>query len=103
MGDVAALAGLTNPYCVAYDGSFGGVGGTSAASPVFGGIITKINSAMIDAGSAPMGFLNQWIYQNPQMFNDVTSGTNDGGFTYGFTAVEGWDPATGFGTPNYGL
>jgi len=47
--------------------------------------------------------MNQWIYQNQAAFNDVTSGTNDGGNTYGFTAIAGWDPATGVGTPNFAL
>ena len=48
-----------------------------------------------------MGFLNPWIYQNADAFNDVTQGTNTGGGKYGFTAVAGWDPATGVGTPNF--
>ena len=35
--------------------------------------------------------------------NDVTSGSNTGcGFSdVGFSAVKGWDPVTGLGTPNY--
>ena len=27
--------------------------------------------------------------------------TNDDGHKYGFTAIKGWDAATGMGTPNY--
>ena len=37
----------------------------------------------------------------PGAFNDVTTGTNNAGFGDGFTAAKGWDPATGWGTPNY--
>lgn len=31
----------------------------------------------------------------------VVNGSNPGCGTLGFQAVEGWDPATGLGTPNY--
>merc|ERR1712060_954772 len=48
-----------------------------------------------------MGFLNPFIYKNPQAFNDVEHGVNNGGGPHGFTAVKGWDAATGYGTPNF--
>jgi len=48
-----------------------------------------------------MGFLNPFIYQNGDAFNDVTSGKNNAGQGEGFTAVKGWDAASGFGTPDY--
>jgi tripeptidyl-peptidase-1 len=35
------------------------------------------------------------------VLNDVTTGGNQGCGTKGFTAVEGWDPVTGLGTPNF--
>jgi len=53
------------------------------------------------AGKPALGFLNPFIYKNPDAFFDVTSGTNSDSKVYGFTAVKGWDAATGFGTPNY--
>jgi len=100
--DVSALGGLTNPYLISYHGGrFSAVGGTSASSPVVAGIFALLNNARLTAGKSSLGFLNQFIYQNPDAFNDVTSGTNDGGYSAGFTAVSGWDPATGMGTPNY--
>ncbi|KAF7800219.1 hypothetical protein EIP86_011466 [Pleurotus ostreatoroseus] len=34
-------------------------------------------------------------------FNDITNGTNPGCGTEGFSAVRGWDPVTGLGTPNF--
>merc|ERR1711957_1115589 len=50
----------------------------------------------------PLGFLNPFIYQNAASFQDVTSGINDDGKKgKGFTAVAGWDAATGVGTPHY--
>lgn len=33
--------------------------------------------------------------------DDITSGFNPGCNTKGFEAVQGWDPVTGLGTPNY--
>ena len=41
-------------------------------------------------------------YQNPQAFHDITVGNNPGCHTKGFSAVAGWDPVTGLGTPNFG-
>merc|ERR1719223_889323 len=99
--DVAALGGQKNPYCVTTSGMFEGVAGTSASCPVVAGIFAQLNGLRIAAGKPAMGFLNPFIYQNPGGFFDVTSGTNGGGRKYGFTAVKGWDAATGMGTPNY--
>ena len=78
-----------------------GVAGTSASSPTFGGIIGMLNDARMATGKSPMGFLNPFIYENPSIFNDVTTGNNPGCDTDGFYAANGWDPITGNGTPNY--
>lgn len=103
--DVAALGGQVNPYCVgaslAIVSSMVGVAGTSASCPVFAGIVARLNALRIDKGSPPLGFLNPFIYQNPSAFNDVTQGKNSGAGSQGFEAIAGWDPATGFGTPNF--
>jgi tripeptidyl-peptidase-1 len=102
--DVSALAGQANGYCVAARGNYLKVGGTSAACPVFAAHIAILNDKLLASGQAPMGFLNQWIHgvAGPAgAFNDVTTGTNNAGYGDGFTAAKGWDPATGWGTPNY--
>ncbi|KAL6830938.1 peptidase S8/S53 domain-containing protein [Trichoderma sp. SZMC 28015] len=75
--------------------------GTSASAPVFAGLITRINSFRLNAGKKPVGFINPVLYQHPEAFNDVTTGHSSGCNTDGFSAVEGWDPITGMGTPNY--
>eukprot|EP01038_Epipyxis_sp_PR26KG_P009117 gene9117-12298_t len=80
---------------------YGSVAGTSCSSPVFGGIIALVNDARIKSGKSPLGFLNPFIYSNADLFTDVTSGNNPGCGTTGFYASAGWDPVTGFGTPNY--
>merc|ERR1712238_247 len=101
--DIAALAGEKNKYCVnsAFRDGFVGVAGTSAACPVVAGIFARLNGLRLAAGKPALGFLNPFIYQNPQAFFDVTVGMNNANNKYGFTAVQGWDAATGQGTPNY--
>jgi len=81
-----------------------GVGGTSASTPVFTAIVSLLNEARLAEGKGPLGFLNPWIYQNADMFLDVTLGSDKvgrGGFPLpeGFNCTTGWDPITGFGTP----
>merc|ERR550537_1808656 len=80
---------------------FSGVAGTSAACPVVAGVFAKLNGLRLKARKSPMGFLNPFIYQNPAAFQDVTSGKNSATRKWGFTAVKGWDPLTGFGTPDF--
>ncbi|KAH8811080.1 putative protease S8 tripeptidyl peptidase I [Xylogone sp. PMI_703] len=77
------------------------VGGTSASAPIFASIINLINEQRLAAGKGPVGFLNPTLYQNPNSFNDITTGNNPGCGTSGFSAVKGWDPVTGLGTPNF--
>jgi subtilase family serine protease len=101
-------------FRISVDGQFITVDGTSAATPVFSGIITLINARRKHAGLPTLGFLNPVLYKNPQMFTDVTSGFNGAGeinkytggcdrssCTTGFYASKGWDPLTGLGTPIY--
>ena len=88
-------------YVIAIDGEFGLVYGTSASSPTFGAVITLVNEARYDVGKTSVGFLNPTLYAHPYVLNDITSGGNQGCGTPGFTAVPGWDPVTGLGTPNY--
>jgi tripeptidyl-peptidase-1 len=75
--------------------------GTSASSPVVGSIITLINDARFAVGKGPVGFLNTVLYANSSALNDITSGNNPGCGTQGFSVVNGWDPVTGLGTPNF--
>ncbi|KAF7317715.1 Subtilisin-like protein [Mycena kentingensis (nom. inval.)] len=78
------------------------VGGTSASSPAVAGVISLLNDFRISQGKAPLGFLNPLIYSTASTgFNDIVSGSNPGCGTAGFTAVSGWDPITGFGTPDF--
>lgn len=88
-------------YVFACDLSFSYVYGTSASSPTFGSILTLVNAARMDMGKSSIGFINPVLYAHPNILNDITSGGNQGCGTSGFTAVPGWDPVTGLGTPNF--
>lgn len=103
--DVAALGGEVNPYCVAAKvlvvSSMTGVAGTSASCPVFAAVVARLNAERLAKGMPSMGFLNPWIYKHPEVFHDVTQGKNSFDEDIGFTAMSGWDPATGMGTPNF--
>ena len=87
------------------------IGGTSASSPTFAGIIALLNDVRLSDGKPPLGFLNPWIYSSANIgFNDITIGHNGGCGTYGFIvsvltlcmpfylikglhqATAGWDP-----------
>lgn len=97
--DVAA--GALN-FAVVQGGFTQSVAGTSCASPSFSGVVALLNDVRFAAGKSPLGWLNPLIYQNADAFNDVTQGPgNSGCFTNGFTPAAGWDPITGFGTPNF--
>ncbi|KZT44232.1 subtilisin-like protein [Sistotremastrum suecicum HHB10207 ss-3] len=88
-------------YVIAIDGEFALVFGTSAATPVFASVITLINAERLRVGKSPVGFINPAVYSSSfkEAFNDIKHGDNPGCGTNGFTAVEGWDPVTGVGTP----
>ena len=80
------------------------VSGTSASSPVVAGITALLNEARLRHGKAPLGFVTPFFYHAAAIkagaFNDIVKGNNGLGFV-GFDAIEGWDPVTGLGTPNF--
>ncbi|KZT04003.1 subtilisin-like protein [Laetiporus sulphureus 93-53] len=90
-------------YVVAIQGEFYLVYGTSCSSPVSASIFSAINDARLAVGKGPIGFINPTIYTAEFMaaFHDITTGTNPGCGTAGFSAEPGWDPVTGVGTPNF--
>jgi tripeptidyl-peptidase-1 len=55
------------------------VGGTSAAAPTFAGVIALLNSARLEAGKSPLGFLNPWIYSTGYKgLTDIVDGGSTG-------------------------
>lgn len=79
------------------NGSWWLVGGTSLSSPVWGAVLTLVNEERIKAGKSSIGFIHPILYQHPEVFNDVTVGSNPGCGSTGFIAAKGWDPVTGLG------
>ncbi|KAK0214212.1 family S53 protease [Armillaria nabsnona] len=77
------------------------IAGTSCSSPIFASVISLINDRLIAAGKPVLGFLNPFLYANPNAFFDITTGSNPGCGTNGFPARAGWNPVTGLGTPNF--
>ncbi len=78
------------------------IGGTSAATPQWAAVIACINQA-----DGPQGFIVPKLYQlssNPvsyaSAFHDITVGNNSFGSITGYSALSGWDAASGLGTPN---
>jgi subtilase family serine protease len=80
--------------------------GTSAAAPLWAALIALADQY---AGH-PLGFVNPAIYRigrstsYHQAFHDITTGNNTVTFPHetitGYQASPGWDPATGWGSPN---
>jgi subtilase family serine protease len=80
--------------------------GTSAGPPLWAGLVALANQS---AGCA-LGFVNPGIYRIArsaryhQAFHNVTTGNNTvrlpAGTIQGYPAAPGWDPVTGWGTPD---
>ncbi|KAH9164752.1 subtilisin-like protein [Lactarius sanguifluus] len=97
--DVAAQA---MDFVIILDDELKLVDGTSCSVPVIAGIISLLNDYQLSKNRPVLGFLNPWLYSTAsQGFNDITSGSNPGCDTDGFSAVPGWDPVTGLGTPDF--
>ncbi|KAH8889041.1 subtilisin-like protein [Thozetella sp. PMI_491] len=95
------MATISTNVAVVYLNRTLAISGTSAGPPIFGSMITLLNEERLHAGKPPIGFLNPLMYAHPEMFNDITDGSNPGCGTDGFQAARGWDPVTGLGTPDY--
>ncbi|XP_033843553.1 tripeptidyl-peptidase 1 [Periophthalmus magnuspinnatus] len=83
------------------------VSGTSASTPVVGGMLSLINDQRLLKDLPVLGFLNPRLYklQGLGLF-DVTDGCHLSCLDEkvqgkGFCAAPSWDPVTGWGTPNY--
>ncbi|KAJ7129263.1 peptidase S8/S53 domain-containing protein [Mycena epipterygia] len=97
--DVSAQA---RKFQIFWQGAPISIGGTSAATPVFAGLIALLNDARLAGGRPPLGFLNPLLYKRgAHAFNDIEIGSNPGCGTPGFNATAGWDPVTGLGTPDF--
>jgi len=94
--DVAAAAAQLNGYRIFFKGAEVVMGGTSAVAPLWGGFVALLN----EQRGASLGFLNDRLYQSPDLLKAITSGDNidvDSGL--GYKAGVGWSACTGLGSP----
>jgi len=111
--DVAFTASGHDGYEIVNGGSVFIVGGTSASSPVFAGIVSLLNQSQ----GGPLGNINPGLYRlavaAPEVFHDTIAGDNkypcaqgspncvDG--LVGYPATPGYDLASGLGSLDVGL
>jgi kumamolisin len=91
--DVAGNASPATGYRVRVDFLNFVVGGTSAVSPLWAGLVARFNQRL----ETPVGWLNPQLYglvAGTGSFRDITSGNNSA-----YAAAPGWDPCTGWGSP----
>jgi subtilase family serine protease len=104
--DVAAAADPNTGLAIFYAGQWTLAGGTSAAAPLWSGVMAIADQV----AGRPLGYINPSLYkiaassQYGSAFRDVTAGDNSfsgkGVNVQGYQAATGWDPTTGLGTPN---
>ena len=108
--DVSADADPYTGYLIYYDGSWTGIGGTSAAAPLWAAYTALVDGSSACAGKR-VGFADPALYDAAGSsyssdFHDITSGNDDytpDGYTGGlYPAGTGYDMASGLGTPNGG-
>lgn len=99
--DVAYNADKATGYVVWWMGMGAVVGGTSAGSPQWAGIIALADQA----AARRLGAINKSLYHigksdaYSSAFNDITSGANTFAGANVHEAKPGWDAVTGLGTP----
>lgn len=116
--DVAFTASwFDDPYLIWNQGTYVGVGGTSAATPVFAGVVAILNQYLVAQKIQPqagLGNLNPMLYYLAQndssVFHDITVGNNEvpcrpgssqdcgSSGSYGYSAGPGYDLVTGWGS-----
>ena len=99
--DISADADPSTGFHIIFGGHDGQAGGTSAATPLWAGVVALINQDLKQKGMREIGFANRAIYWmgenaaklNPRPLHDVTAGNN-----LFYDAATGWDFATGWGS-----
>ena len=75
------------------------IGGTSAVSPLWAGLIAILNSGR----PQPVGFITPKLYalkSSSNALRDITDGDNGVNNVTGYNAKAGWDACTGLGSPH---
>ncbi|MFZ0746576.1 MAG: S8 family serine peptidase [Terracidiphilus sp.] len=103
--DVAAHASTTPGYSIIHRGNKVIAGGTSATTPLWAGLIARINQGLDrnDGVDRNLGYFNPVLYQKfgPMgVFRDIVQGDNGTKDVKGYPAGPGWDAASGWGSPD---
>ena len=100
--DVAANSSPNSGYDIPFNGVYSVGAGTSAAAPLWAGLIARINAAM----GENIGYVNPALYAlGSSVFNDIdgSKGPNNNKVKNhsapGYPANSGWDACTGWGSP----
>lgn len=81
------------------------IGGTSEGSPSWAGITADGDQLDVKTTGHTLGSINQSLYELANSsnygndFHDVTVGNNSAGGLTGYNCTTGWDPVTGWGSP----
>jgi subtilase family serine protease len=104
--DANSATGMTTVFGDGLNYVTSTAGGTSASTPLWAGLVALADQ---EAGRH-LGFVNAGIYRIGQTssygtaFHDVATGNNttdtSSGTVAGYRATRGWDPVTGWGSPN---
>lgn len=101
--DLAAVADPWTPCALYWNGTWNLVGGTSLATPVVAGLLTRVNHARRLAGFHPLGYVTPVLYELQALklglFRDITTGNNTCFSVAGYEAQVGFDQVTGLGAP----
>ncbi len=97
--DVAATADIRGGYRIVGGGEEAGMGGTSAAAPLWASLLARISQALRRAGHPPTGLLTPLLYRRDVAvtLRDILAGDNGA-----YRAGPGWDACTGWGSPRGG-
>ena len=106
-GDADAQDGATTVYAGGSTPFIASASGTEASAPLWAGLVALADQY----AHHDLGFVNPAIYRIArssgyhQAFHDITTGNSKLTMPYpagtaGYQAAPGWDPATGWGSPN---
>jgi pseudomonalisin len=100
--DVSLSAAVHDGYLIFMNGNNLVCGGTSAASPSFAGLMALVvesrGTRQGNANPVLYSLANNQRYGGAAVFHDVKTGNNSVPGVTGFTAVAGYDQATGLGS-----
>lgn len=106
--DVSMVA--DDVWVIYYNGDSAAFGGTSCAAPLWAGFTALVNQQAQILGKPVLGFPNPALYDIAKNFNysgdfnDINDGSNNGsGGPIQYSAVTGYDLATGWGSPKPNL